>query len=208
MRCPNCKTNLPKSTDMRRYQDTNEHCSRPNATPSEKFYWACPNKCCVLHEVAFWDNYGDYYSTEDVGHDWYRENCIDCSDPTTHNRKGCAAIGSESRQFTEGYKKNYVGWTNIKRKIKDRIGNWSCELRRLFNPDAIWRDNSALHRRLGYSLGILVMDFWGQRWKIHCRWKAPEDCQDDHCIQQWLHHPMPWVRWRVQRWLDGKTQLR
>ncbi len=60
--CPCCKTKLVY-THSDRYQDMAEHCSQPNAEPSIKAAFQCPNTECVanLFNVS-WIEDGDYYT--------------------------------------------------------------------------------------------------------------------------------------------------
>ena len=84
MRCPNCKVELKESELLKSYQTLVEHGSNPNATPPLRTFMFCPNENCILHENAFWDFDGGYYSENDIGHDWYNKNHVDCHDGRTH----------------------------------------------------------------------------------------------------------------------------
>lgn len=208
MRCPQCKTTLILSVEKVSYQTLGEHVCDPNGDPPARTYFFCPEEDCVLHDSAFWDDDGSFYSKTDVGNNWYRNNSIDVVNRRTHKRIGADALDSFDYKFTQASMRDYRGWRRIRNRISTRIGNWSCDLRRMFCPDARWRDNSAWYRRFGFSFGVLVMDFWGNHWKHHARFRKPEDMQDDDCLSQWLHHPFPWIRWQVRRWLAGKIDLR
>lgn len=62
IKCPVCDSQLVV-THQDRYQDLVEHVSQPNATPSMKDGYQCPNTECIAHVCGTtWIEDGDYYS--------------------------------------------------------------------------------------------------------------------------------------------------
>lgn len=60
--CPACDTQLV-ITHQERYQDMCEHVSQPNATPSMKDGYQCPNESCIAHKCdTVWIYDGDYFT--------------------------------------------------------------------------------------------------------------------------------------------------
>lgn len=75
--------------------------------------------------------------------------------------------------------------------------NLSCELRRgryksCYDYKDIWRT------RFLFSLGVLVMNFWGLRYKNYIR-RSIYGGLDLPTIEQWLSHPFPWIRYMCRR---------
>ena len=194
--CPNCETELVLGPGTKVYETLCDHVSDPNSDslPAREYY-VCPNAACELHDKAFWDDWGDFYSSSDV-HDWYHNNRLDSCDKRTFKNKGCEAINSGSRECQLDFIREAQGWRGLRNKISRRWGNWSCELRRLHMPGAYWRNNNTLWHRIGYSFGVWVMDPWGTHlWKWHRR-------SPDFATRQWLHHPYPWVRYAAKKLLQ------
>jgi hypothetical protein len=62
IKCPCCDSILVV-THQDRYQDTLEHVSQPNATPSMKDGYQCPNEECLAHICGTtWLEDGDYFT--------------------------------------------------------------------------------------------------------------------------------------------------
>lgn len=200
MKCPNCKTELSAGPE-KRYETLLDHVSDPNADGyPERPTFICENTSCELHKIAFWDEYGDFYCDR-AATGWAGMNRISPYDRKTHKNKGTAALGSPSDQSTRDQMKDYQGFRYVRNMIRNKIGNWSCELRRRFLPTALWRDNNKWWRKMGYSFGVFLMDPIGNRWKWYAKRNHSEYI--DSCISQWLYHPLPWVRMGLRRFLKS-----
>ena len=206
MKCPNCKTELILSQETRKYETLNDHVCDPNGESPERFYFYCPNENCILSTAAFWDDWGDFFSLTDEGEKWVNENHIDVENRKTHKRKGCEAIGSGSAQCQTGFVRDNRGLRRIRNNLRRKWGNWGIRLRRNYDPRPRSWEKDKKHKwyqKLIYSFGVWIMDMKGSGWKFHVRFKDVEDCREDWCLTQWLHHPYPWVRWQLKSFLAG-----
>lgn len=70
LKCPCCESNLT-ITHRDRYQDTGEHVSDPNGTPSMKDGYQCTKAMCVAHLLgATWIEDGGLYMSCPEGIEW------------------------------------------------------------------------------------------------------------------------------------------
>lgn len=67
MRCPVCGSELVLGEGKRAYQTLEEHIYYdPCAPDDEKDYLICSNTACRVHDIVFWDEYGDFYANGDI----------------------------------------------------------------------------------------------------------------------------------------------
>ncbi|MFA7628586.1 MAG: hypothetical protein WCY37_04265 [Candidatus Dojkabacteria bacterium] len=205
--CPTCGHEVIKGHGTKVYETLYDHVCRPNAEnlPAREYY-VCSNPDCEVSQHTIFDSYGTPYNNGGGG-DWYLKHRIEPRDPKTHKKTGVFPVGSQEWKNMRAEVKKNAGLSGRIRRwlsgVSNKKHNLSCELRRRFCPTAIWRDNTKWYRKTGYSLGIWLMDPFGTGWKKHTRYLF-----EDSVLEQWAHHPYPWVSWRVRKTLAIPRELR
>jgi len=207
--CPQCRTVLTVSTDTRRYETLLDHTSDPGGDLPDRPYLFCDNKDCERFRTGFWDDWGDYYGPKGEffeENSWYDRNNIDPSNHHTFKRIGVEAVNSRSAESRDGMmRERKYFWRRWRSRLRQKWGNKGVELRVVYNPYAC-DPKTGRKARLLYSLGVWIMDPKGTRWKFYAnREFAGSDARardaESMLLHQWGHHPYPWVRWQVMRFI-------
>lgn len=83
MYCPCCESELVK-THQGKYETLSEHVSQPNAGPSMKQGYGCPNEYCVANNLnGTWIRGGEFYMDPPAGIKWtVAHNAVKASSKT------------------------------------------------------------------------------------------------------------------------------